>query len=165
MDIAADCALVGHRNYLSGLGVVSKAGRIRHANELVFDDRLVDLQRLRHHAPEGDRVRPVGDCEELPIDEPVGTRWIGWIRQRHRERVPANVLDLHDYCLLLLRINRHRPRSNRELLRRGTVACGVSKLCGAAFGARHCGPPPSAPRPKAGRTRNLWSHSRKAVVY
>ena len=40
-----------HRDDLAGLGVVAEAGRIRHADELVFDQRsLVDLERLRHDA-------------------------------------------------------------------------------------------------------------------
>jgi hypothetical protein len=39
MRIAALAAAEGHRNHLAGFGVIAEAGRIRHADKLVFDDR------------------------------------------------------------------------------------------------------------------------------
>jgi hypothetical protein len=35
-------------DYLAAFGIVAEARRIRHADEFVFDDRLVNLERLRH---------------------------------------------------------------------------------------------------------------------
>jgi len=48
VGIAADLALVAHRDHLAALGVVAEAGRIRHADELVVHRVAHDLQRLRH---------------------------------------------------------------------------------------------------------------------
>jgi hypothetical protein len=45
MRIAALAAAERHRNHLAGFGVIAEAGRVRHADKLVFDNRLIDLQR------------------------------------------------------------------------------------------------------------------------
>ena len=52
MGIAAFAAAEGDRNHLAAFGVVAEAGRVRHANEFVFDERfaLVNFERLRHDA-------------------------------------------------------------------------------------------------------------------
>src|SRR5262249_29071202 len=46
MGVAALAAAEAYRNDLSGLGIVAEAGGIRHADELVLDDRLVHFERL-----------------------------------------------------------------------------------------------------------------------
>ena len=94
--VAAFLALELHGYDLSGLGVVAEPGRIRHADELVLDDRLVERKRLRHHRLERLPVRPVGDDEELAIDEPIGARRESRARQRHRKSAFADVFDLHE---------------------------------------------------------------------
>ncbi len=40
MDVTALFAMKADRDHLTGLGIVAKAGRIRHADEFIFDDRL-----------------------------------------------------------------------------------------------------------------------------
>ena len=52
--------------------VVAEAGRIRHADELVLDERLVERQRLRHDGFERRLIGPVGDDQIFAIDEAVG---------------------------------------------------------------------------------------------
>src|SRR6516162_1711999 len=41
MRIAALVAAERHRNHLAGFGVIAEAGRVRHADKLVFDNRLI----------------------------------------------------------------------------------------------------------------------------
>jgi hypothetical protein len=48
MGIATLPALKRNGDDLAGLRVVAETGRIRHANELVFDHGLGDLERLWH---------------------------------------------------------------------------------------------------------------------
>src|SRR5262245_25461828 len=85
MGVAALAATKGNRDDLAGFRVVAETRRIRHANELVTDQRraLVKLQRLRYNRSQFGWVRPVGYGEVLAIDEPIGTRRIGWVGQRH----------------------------------------------------------------------------------
>ena len=49
MGVAALAALERDRDHLSALSVVAEAGRIRHANEFEFDQRLLDLERPRNN--------------------------------------------------------------------------------------------------------------------
>ena len=94
VHIAARPALEGHRNDLARLGIVAEAGRIRHADEFVFHDRIDDLERLRHDALQRLTVRAVGDDQIFPVHEPIGTRRIGRVLERHRERAAQDLVDL-----------------------------------------------------------------------
>ena len=65
MGVAALATLERHRDDLTGFGVVAEAGGIGHADELVFHQRLVHLQRLGHDGAQLLRVGPVGDDQIL----------------------------------------------------------------------------------------------------
>src|SRR5262249_54106129 len=69
----------GNRYDLTSFRVVAEAGRIRHADELVTDERraLVELQRLRHNRSQFGWIGTVGDGQVFAIDEPVRTRRVG----------------------------------------------------------------------------------------
>src|ERR1700736_3402728 len=56
-----------HRDHLAGFGVVAKAGRIRHANELVGDRVAGDLQRLGNCLAQFIDIGAVCDDHELAI--------------------------------------------------------------------------------------------------
>jgi hypothetical protein len=85
MDEAAGLAAKRHRDDLAALGVVAKAGGVRHADEFVVHHGLGQLQRLRNDPPQRLGVGAVLDDEVFAVDEPVGTRWKGRVRQRHGE--------------------------------------------------------------------------------
>ena len=85
MRVAAFDALVLDRNDLARLGVVAEAGRVRHADELVLDDRLVERQRLRNDGFESRLVGPVRDDQIFAVDEAIGSGRKRRARQRHRE--------------------------------------------------------------------------------
>src|SRR5262245_59143111 len=74
MGVAALSALERDRYDLPGFGIVAETGRIRHANEFVFDDGLGDLERFWHHSAEPFGIRAVGDNQVLAVDETVGPR-------------------------------------------------------------------------------------------
>jgi hypothetical protein len=88
---------------LSGLGVVAKAGRIRHANELVFDDGLIDLERLGHQRAQPNRVRPVGDDEKFAVAKAVWSRRISRTGEWHGKSALAHIIFFHDVLSVLTR--------------------------------------------------------------
>ena len=69
MNITSGHAFEGHRDHLARFGVVAEAGRIRHADELVLDDRVGDLQRLGHDGAQRIHVGAIGDDQEFAVDE------------------------------------------------------------------------------------------------
>jgi hypothetical protein len=73
MNVDALLSLQADRNHLPGFGVVAEAGRVRHADEFVFDDRLGDFERLRHHGGQRIRVGAIGDDEIFAVEEPIGS--------------------------------------------------------------------------------------------
>ncbi|ENN84967.1 hypothetical protein RHSP_58650 [Rhizobium freirei PRF 81] len=95
MDIAARLSAISYRNDLPRLRVVAEAGGIGHADELVFHQRLVDFERRRHHGLQRLACRAVGDDDVFAVEEPIGSRRIGRIGQRHRIGMLENVFDLH----------------------------------------------------------------------
>src|SRR5215831_12470742 len=95
MRIAALAAAEGHRNHLAGFGVIAEAGRIRHTDKLVFDDGLIDLQRLRHQRAQLIRISPVRDDEIFPLTEAVGSRRKRGARQRHGKCPRPHITFLH----------------------------------------------------------------------
>src|SRR5260370_40075176 len=64
-------AAKANRNDLSGLGVVAEPGGIRHADDLVFDERLIDLERLGDDRTQFVGVRSISDDHELAVDEAI----------------------------------------------------------------------------------------------
>ena len=74
MNVDADLALEADRNHLPGFGVIAKTGGVGHADEFVFDERLSDLQRLRHHRRERLGIGFVGDNEIFTVEEAIRTR-------------------------------------------------------------------------------------------
>ena len=101
MAVAALAAAKPHRNDLSGFGIVAEAGGIRHTDELVLDQRLVHLERLRHHRAQLVRIRAIGDDQEFPVDETIRARRIGRARQRHGECPRLDLCFLHAVLLLI----------------------------------------------------------------
>ena len=95
MHIAATLTVEHDRDHLPGLGVIAEPRGIRHADELVLDNRFFDLQRFGNHRPQRVGVGAVGDDEELAVHEPVGARRKRGAGERHRECGLANVVDLH----------------------------------------------------------------------
>src|SRR6516162_559539 len=95
MRIATLAAAEGNRNHLAGFGVIAEAGRIRHTDKLVFDDRFIDLQRLRHQRAQLIRISPVSDDEIFPLTEAVGSRRKRGARQRHRKSPRPHITFLH----------------------------------------------------------------------
>src|SRR5208283_2971501 len=89
-----------HRDDLSGFGVITKAGRVRHADELIADRVSGHFQWLGHHRAQLVDVGAVGDDHELAVVEFVRSRRIGGIVQRHSERLAANLGKLHRSDLL-----------------------------------------------------------------
>ena len=83
------------RDDLAGLGVVAEAGRVRHADELVFDDAAVGHQWLRHQRAQLIRIGAIGNDEILAIDEAIGSRRKGRTCQRHRKGSLTHVAFSH----------------------------------------------------------------------
>src|SRR5262245_43936869 len=77
-----------NRDDLAAFGVVPKASRIRHADELELDQRLLEFQRLRHESVQFFGIGTIGDDEIFAMDKAVRTDRIGWARQRHCEGPP-----------------------------------------------------------------------------
>src|SRR5262245_65215385 len=86
MGVAALAALERDRDHLSALGVVPEAGRIRHADELEFDQRLLDLERFRKNLAQLPRLGAVRDDEKLTMVKTIWRDRISRTRQRHLER-------------------------------------------------------------------------------
>src|SRR5215475_700541 len=97
MGVAALAALERDRDHLSALGVVAEAGRIWHANEFEFDQRLLDLERLRNNLAQLPRISAVGDDEKLTMVESIWSDRISRTRQWHRERPLAHFTLFHRF--------------------------------------------------------------------
>lgn len=82
VGVAALAASEGDRDDLPAFGVVAKAGRVRHANELEFDQRLAHLKRLRHKVAQFLRI---GDDQILPVAEAIWAGREGRAGQGHGE--------------------------------------------------------------------------------
>ena len=83
VTVAALLAFEFHRDDLAKLRVVAEARRVRHADKLVFDERLVNSERLRNHRFECSRIGSVGDDEILASDEAIRPRRKSGAGQRH----------------------------------------------------------------------------------
>src|SRR5262245_54872058 len=103
MGVAALAALERDRDHLSALGalaalgVVAEAGRIRHADEFEFDQRLLDLERLRNNLAQLPRISAVGDDEKLTMVKSIWPDRISRTRQWHRERPLAHFTLFHRF--------------------------------------------------------------------
>src|SRR5262249_50337965 len=126
--VAALAAAEPHRNDLSGFGIVAEAGGIRHTDELVLDERLVHLERLRHHRAQLVRIRSVGDDHEFPVDETIRARWIGRARQRHGECPRLDLCFLHAVLLLIGWVSESRCCHSRPSMATSNVATPVSSV-------------------------------------
>src|SRR3984893_2586766 len=122
-----------HRDHLAGFGVVAKAGRIRHANELVGDRVAEDFQRFGHRLAQLIDIGTVGDDHELTIVEFVGAGGISGVVQRHRERVAANLGELHGSGLLngntVVKFY-SRPSTARSKVKTRSIPCGRCNTSG-----------------------------------
>src|SRR6516164_5172967 len=162
MRIAALAAAEGHWNHLAGFGVIAEAGRIRHADELVFDDRFIDLQWLRHQRAQLIRISPVSDDEIFSLTEAVGSRWKRGARQRHCKSPRPHITFLHGDFPREQRRNQARRRfSVRPALRRYRTCAPLRADPEAEAprdwprsGARSGNRTASAPPWCAGRTQN-----------
>jgi hypothetical protein len=96
MGVAALAPAERDRDDLAGLGVVAEAGRIRHADELVFDDGLVHLERLRHQRAQLLEVGPIGDDHIFALPEAIGSRRIGGAGERHGKGALTHVGFFHE---------------------------------------------------------------------
>jgi len=105
MRVTAFAALEAHRDDLTALGIVAETGRIRHADEFEFDQRLLDLQRLGDQLAQFLRIGSVSDDKEFPIDETVRPDRIGRTRQRHGKSPRPHITFLHDKCLITMMQN------------------------------------------------------------
>ncbi len=139
MGVAADLALVAHRDHLAALGVVAEAGRIRHADELVVHHRLDDLQRLRHHPAQRLRVGAVADDEVLAVDEAVGPGREGRAGQRHGEGGLPHGPGIH-------RRTRRERQPHRHSLDVATRLPILLKIAAARSESRQGGPAPRGRR-------------------
>src|SRR5262249_27698071 len=86
-------------------------------DELVFDQRLalIELERLGHDGTKLRGVAPIRDDEVFAIDEPVGTRRISRVCQRHGKSPLAHLGFSH--FLLLVLINLAGGSSRRDRFR------------------------------------------------
>src|SRR5262249_57526592 len=96
MGVAALAALERDRDHLSTLSVVAETGRIRHANEFEFDQRLVDLERLRDNLAQLARITGRDD-EKFARVKPIWPARICWTRQRHRRSPLPPFLPCHPF--------------------------------------------------------------------
>ncbi|MNT74676.1 hypothetical protein D3C72_2135150 [compost metagenome] len=69
--------LVRDRDDLTGFGVVPKAGRVGHPDELVVHHRLGDFQRLWYDCTQQLRVGAVRDDKELPMKKAIRPHRVG----------------------------------------------------------------------------------------
>ena len=95
VGVAAPATAERHRDDLAALGIVAETIGIRHADELVLDQRFafVEFERRRNDRSQLRRIGAIGDDQVFAIDETIRSRRIGRVRQRHRERTP------HDFTL------------------------------------------------------------------
>ncbi len=73
VGVAAFDAVEFDGDDLTGFGVVAEAGRVRHADEFVFDDRFVEGEGLGNDFFESFAVGAVGDDQVFAVYEAVGT--------------------------------------------------------------------------------------------
>src|SRR5262245_24741686 len=99
VGVAAPLAPERHGDHLAGFRVVAEAGRVRHADELILDQRLGDLERLGHDGAQPLGIGPVGDDQKLAVDESIRPAREGWTGKRHREGVRENVGFFHEALL------------------------------------------------------------------
>src|ERR1700704_2476501 len=99
VGVAAPLAPERDGDHLAGFGVVAEASRVRHADELVFDQRLGDLERLGHDGAQPLGIGPVGDDQILAIDESIRPAREGRTGERHREGLRENVGFFHEALL------------------------------------------------------------------
>ena len=102
MGVGAGLPVEPHRDDLAGLGVVAKAGGIGHADEFIFDQRLVEGQRLRQNFFYRLGVGAIGDDEIFSVIEPIGPARKGGTRQRHGVGAAAYFVDFHDFASLII---------------------------------------------------------------
>src|SRR5271165_9896 len=122
-----------HREHLAGFGVITKAGRVRHADEFVGDRVASHLQRLRHHLTQPIGVGAVGNDDELAVVEFVGARRISRIVERHGEGVAANLGKLHQSYLLngsIIAEVYSRPSYARSKVKTPSEPCGRCSTSG-----------------------------------
>src|SRR5262245_19629691 len=99
VGIAALAPLKGHRDDLPRFRVVPETRGIGHSDELVFDQRVVYLQRLGHNGAQLLGIGTVGNDQIFAVDEAVGPDWKRRAGQRHGEGILANITFLHDGSL------------------------------------------------------------------
>ena len=135
MQVLAPLAVEGDRDRLAALGVRAVAGDVAHLHDLEAHQRLVDLQRLRHHRAQRVGVGAVDDVEVLAVGEP-GLRPAGYagFGQRGRD-VPGTSL-LHDlFSLVLLPCQSGVRRSAKAVMPSRTSAeairPAISRRCAA----------------------------------
>src|SRR5262249_12636072 len=92
-----------HRSHLAGFGVIAEAGRIRHADKLVFDDGFIDLQRLRHQRAQLIRISPVSDNEIFRLTEAVGSWRKRGARERRGKSARPHITFLHGDSLVTMK--------------------------------------------------------------
>src|SRR6516164_3227297 len=162
--VAALAAAEAHRNDLSGFGIVAEAGGIRHADELVLDEGLVHLERLRDDRAQLVRVRSIRNDHEFSVDETIRARRIGRVRQRHGECPRLDLCFLHAVLLLIGWMSRPRcslirgRRRRRRTWRLRSDPSAVAALPdGAACGSRRYIPRSSGRSCWCGKTRSPWT--------
>jgi hypothetical protein len=122
MRITALAATKRHRDHLPSFGVVAESGRIRHADEFVFDDRLIDLERFRHHRLQFVEIGPVLDDEIFPLTESIRPTREGGAGQGHRKCAFSHLGFFHRVSPY----NRYDRR--KSFLRQATVMLGDIEL-------------------------------------
>ncbi len=88
--------LIAHRDDLAAFGVVTKARRVRHANEFVMDEIVFRMQGLRHDGAQRIEIGLVGNDEVFPVDEAVRRPGVSGIVNRHRKGVFADRSEVHE---------------------------------------------------------------------
>mmetsp|Transcript_49009 Transcript_49009/g.115130 ORF Transcript_49009/g.115130 Transcript_49009/m.115130 type:complete len:287 (+) Transcript_49009:1876-2736(+) len=95
MQVVALDTLVFNRNHLAGFRVITKAGRVRHADEFVLHHRLGHLQGLRHHGAQRVQISLIRDDQEFAVDESIRTRRKCRVRQRHGKGARQDFRTVH----------------------------------------------------------------------
>src|SRR5215813_7696461 len=161
--VAALAAAEAHRNDLSGFGIVAEAGGIRHPDELVLDEGLVHLERLRDDRAQLVRIRSIGDDHEFPVAETIRARRIGRVRQRHGECPRLDLCFLHAVLLLIggmsgrVAVIRGRRRRRRTWRLRSDPSAVAALPDGATCGSRRYIPRSSGRSCWCGKTRSPWT--------
>jgi hypothetical protein len=76
VGVTAFPAAEGNGNDLPALSIVAEAVRVRHADEFVFNQRLVavDVEGPGHYRAKLHRIRAVGNDQVFAVDETVWSR-------------------------------------------------------------------------------------------